>query len=219
MPLTIFNGSPRGKNSNTKLLMDHFIEGYGKISSDPVQIAYLFNNKSLQQHVNLFKESENVIIAFPLYTDAMPAIVKYFIEALEPLIGNKENPTMGFIIQSGFPEPNHSRNMEKYVFKLTQRLGCSHSGTVIKGGVEGIKIMPPWMTKKLYRSFVDLGADYAKTGKLNRNIIKKLAPRDKFSKPRLLTFKIMQKLGLSNFYWDQQLKKNNAFSERFRQPF
>ena len=71
----------------------------------------------------------------------MPAIVKQFIEALEPLKNRENNPPMGFIVQSGFPEALHSRYVEHYLQKLAARLNAPYLGTIVKGGGEGIRMM------------------------------------------------------------------------------
>ncbi len=219
MQLTIFNGSPRGKNSNTAILLDHFIKGFNQNNENDFSIAYFIHTKNVQQHVELFEKAENVIIAFPLYTDAMPGIVKYFIEALEPLCGKGNNPRLGFIVQSGFPEPNHSRYVERYLEKLAKRLGCEYLGTIVKGGVEGIKIMPPSMTKKLYNTFYKLGENFSKDDTFDQELVKQLTPWEKMPARRIQVFKLLHKTGFANFYWDNQLKKNGVFDKRFDQPF
>lgn len=214
-----FNGSPRGKKSNTSILLNHFINGFNQNYDHQLNLSYLIYTKDVQKHVELFKNAENVIIAFPLYTDAMPGIVKYFFEALEHLCGKKENPRIGFIVQSGFPEPIHSRFVEKYLEKLVKRLGCEYTGTIVKGGVEGIQVMPSWMTKKLFNTFYQLGTYYAENSAFSIELLKKLAPREKMSFWSVQVVKVMQKAGISNFYWNNQLKKNSVFDKRFEQPY
>jgi len=219
MNLTIFNGSPRGKRSNTAVLLEHFTNGFMTDSNNHFEIAYLNRTKDVNKNVELFEKSEHVILAFPLYMDVMPAVVKTFIEALEPLCRREGDLSIGFIVQGGFPEPIHSRYVEKYLAKLANRLGRKYTGTVIKGGVEAVKFMPAWLSKKRFRPFYQLGVDYGTTAKFNEKIIRKLAPKDKLPKPRLLMFKLMRKTGLPNFYWDNQLKTNNAFEKRFDKPY
>ena len=219
MQLTLFNGSPRGKKSNTRILLDHFTRGFEQADDCKINLAYLVHHRVVQKHVDLFKTSENVIVAFPLYTDAMPGIVKYFFEALAPFCGREGNPRLGFIVQSGFPEAAHSCYVERYLEKLAKRLGCEYLGTVVKGGVEGIQVMPPWMTKKLFQTFFQLGTDFASTGTFNPDLLKSLAPRDQMSFGRIQFMKTMQRLGLTNFYWNSQLKRNGVFDQRFAQPY
>lgn len=216
--LSIINGSPRGKGSNTKILMEQFLKGYTTICEANFRISYLSHTKELEQQIEMFKNSEYIILAFPLYTDAMPAIVKRFIEALEPFCAKDENPALGFVVQSGFPESIHSRAVEAYLIKLAKRLNCQYLGTIIKGGVEGIQVMPENWTKKLYKSFFDLGVHFGNTSEFHPEIIRKLAGNEKMSPSRLLVFKLLNKLGLQNFYWNSQLKKNKVFDKRNDRP-
>lgn len=219
MRLTVFNGSPRGKRSNSGLLMEHFLKGFQSMEGNTSEIIYLNRVKEIERNVESFENADHVILIFPLYTDAMPGIVKHFIEALEPLCGRSDNPTLGFIIQSGFPEPVHSQYLARYMEKLARRLGCSHSGTVIRGGVEGIRVQPKWMTKKIFQSFVDLGRGFAETSRFDEKIIRKLAPRERLSAGRKLFFRFLNVIGLSNMYWNMMLKKHNAYEKRFAHPF
>ncbi len=219
MRLTVFNGSPRGKKSNSYLLLSKFLEGFNSIEGNSCETYYLNRIKETDKHVEAFQTAENVILIFPLYTDAMPGLVKHFIEALEPLCGESGNPSFGFIIQSGFPEPENSRHLERYLAKLARRLGSRFTGTAIRGGVEGIQVQPPWMTKKLFRYFVDVGREYAVTGSFDEKIIHKMAPRARMSAGRLLVFRFFSLFGLTNYYWNMMLKKHDAYETRFAHPF
>lgn len=215
MKLTIFNGSPRGKGSNTKVLVDQFLDGFMKGSGNSYKIVYLNTTKDFDYLVKMFEEAEKVLLAFPLYVDSMPAIVKTFIESLEPLCGRKENPDMGFLVQSGLPESIHSRYVERYLKKLSARLGCNYMGTIIKGGVEGVQAKPVWMNKKLFNSFYQLGKIFGETGKFDEEIVDRLAQPERYSKFYLWLFQLFGKF----WYWDAMLKKNNAYDKRFAKPY
>lgn len=219
MELTVFNGSPRGKRSNTKVLLEHFINGFMTTDGNTYELAYLNRVKDSDKFIKSFQEAEQVLLAFPLYTDAMPAMVKTFIESLEPFCRGEGNPAIGFIVHSGFPEAIQSRYVERYLEKLTRRLGCKYTGTVIKGGTEGIRIQPLLMTRKLFKSFYELGKTFGKTGEFDKQIVLKLAKPESLTKFRLWTFRLLSKIGLTNFYWDSQLKKNNAYEKRFAKPY
>jgi len=199
--------------------MEKFLEGFNSDEGSSCETYYLNRVNETDIHVEAFQKADNVILIFPLYTDAMPGIVKHFIETLEPLCGRDNNPSLGFIIQSGFPEPENSRYLQRYVEKLTKRLGCSYTGTVIRGGVEGIQVQPPWMTKKLFRYLVDLGREYANTGSFDAKTLHKLAPRDRMSFGKILVFRFFSILGMTNFYWNMMLKKHNAYENRFAHPY
>ena len=219
MELTVFNGSPRGKRSNTKILLEHFINGFMTTDGNTYELAYLNRVKDSDKFIKSFQEAEQVLLAFPLYTDAMPAMVKTFIESLEPFCRGEGNPAIGFIVHSGFPEATQSRYVERYLEKLTRRLGCKYTGTVIKSGTEGIQVQPPLMTRKLFKSFYELGKTFGKTGAFDKQIVLKLAKPERLTKFRLWTFRLLSKIGLTNFYWDSQLKKNNAYEKRFAKPY
>jgi hypothetical protein len=148
----------------------------------------------------------------------MPGIVKEFFEDLLHL-DNQIQKKIGFIVQSGFPESIHSVALERYLEKLVKRLGHIYLGTVIKGGVEGIQIMPPGMTKKLYGQFQQLGRYFAEFQSFDPQIMKQLRNPYKLSPLRISFINMMSKTGLTNFYWDMHLKKNNAFEQRFDKPF
>jgi hypothetical protein len=219
MRLTVFNGSPRGKASNTKVLMDHFSRGFLENPANTLEEVFLNRTREMGGQVTKFTEAEHAVLAFPLYTDAMPGIVKSFIEALEPLRERRGNPTLGFVVQSGFPEPAHSRYLERYLAKLALRLGSPYHGTAIRGGIEGIQVQPAWMTKTSFQCFYLLGKTYSPDHGFEERILKKLAPREKLSRTRLAMFRLLTKLGPGHFYWNMQLKKNLAYERRFARPF
>jgi len=219
MKLTIYNGSPRGKNSNTKILLDKFIRGYYSQEKYDINEFYLAARSQRIAGAKAFRESEVILLAFPLYTDSMPGIVKEFIELLGEYTAQAENPKMAFLVQSGFPEPAHSRYIERYLARLCERMHAEYLGTVVKGGVEGIKIMPPWMTRKLYRRFYKLGRHFAIHNELDDRIIRKLAPHEHLTPFRLFIFKLMQRSRMANFYWNNQLKENGVYEQRFDRPY
>jgi len=215
MKLTVFNGSPRGKGSNTKILLEHFTNGFMTNDGNTYELAYLVRVKDRESFINLFREAEHVLLVFPLYFDAMPAVVKTFIESLEPLCGREGNADIGFIVQSGFPEAIHSRYVERYLEKLAKRLGCRYKGTVIRGGVEGIRATPDRMNRKLFKSFYELGKAFGETGEFDKQIVFKLGQPERLTKFYFWIIKLIT----HKLYWDKMLKKNNAFEKRFARPY
>ncbi len=218
MKLAIFNGSPRNKKSNSKVLIDHFLTGYNKVCSEPVSIHYIANRKQKEKRKEIFQKAEIIIIIFPLYTDCMPGIVKEFFENIVELKFT-HTKKIGFIVQSGFPEAIHSIYIERYLKKLTTRLKGEYLGTIIKGGVESIRSMPPWMSKKLFGRFHDLGEYFAKNKTFSPQIQGVLRKPYKMSLMIRLLFSVISKTGLTDFYWNSNLKKNGAFKNRFDKPF
>lgn len=219
MQLLVFNGSPRGKGSNTKVLLDHFLNGFMETPGNTNEIAYLNHVKKQDEFVSLFRQADHVLLAFPLYTDAMPAMVKTFIESLQPLCGLDKNKTIGFIVQSGFGEAIHSRYAERYLQKLAARLDCRYTGTIVRGGGEGIKEMPSIMTRGLFKSFHELGIIFGNTGIFDKRIIRRLAKKDRFSPQAKLLLTVLATLGLVDAFWNSQLKKNGVYEKRYDKPY
>ena len=219
MKLTVFNGSPRGKRSNTTILLEHFLKGFMETEGNSYKLKYIVNNKNEKKLIEIFKDANNIILAFPLYTDCMPGIVKSFIDSLKPLCKNKDNSSIGFIVQSGFPETYHSRFVERYLEKLAKRLKCQYIGCILKGGIEGTRMMPPFMTKKIFNSFYELGKAYGKSGKFDQTLLDRLAKPEHLSALMRLFYNFGRLFGMVNVYWDKQLKDNDAFEKRFDKPY
>ena len=213
--LTLFNGSPRGRRGNTPLFLREIANGFGGSNES----YHLIRLKETNQMVQAFADAESVILGFPLYTDSMPGMVKHFIEALEPLVGRKNNPPLGFVVQSGFPEGLHSRYVERYLEKLAARLGSPYLGTVVKGNGEGVRIMPPEATQSLFLNLQAIGASLAESGRFDPTTLKAIATPEKF--PAILgpIFRIFLHLPVAHSYFDDMLMKNSAYEQRFDRPF
>jgi hypothetical protein len=239
MKLTVFNGSPRGTHSNTGVILDSFRKGFISNEGNSFELAFLFRQKQKAEFIRLFREAENILIAFPLYFDAMPAIVKDFIESLEPRSGSAEKPTIGFLVHSGLPEATHAQSVERYLKRLASRLGCRYRGTVIKGGIEGIRV-PPLQTNPLFKLiiaigkatnigrvghlfdtpkiqkvFYDLGRSYGERLEFDEDQLAKLRQPVKLS---LFGFWVVQ-FAICTFYWNKMLRTNHAYGERLNRPY
>lgn len=217
--ITFFNGSPRGKKGNTPMLFQRFLDGFQTLPGRSSQIYHLNHLKQSSEFPSAFAEAECVFLGFPLYTDSMPGLVKAFIEQLEPFCERTNNPPIGFLVQSGFPEAAHSRHVERYLEKLAIRLGSPYLGTIVKGGAEGMQIMPPSMTNKTFTALTRLGAAFAERGQLDLALLKTLASPERYPAILAPLFKLFIRLPIAGFYWDMQLKKNGAYERRFAQPY
>jgi NAD(P)H-dependent FMN reductase len=213
--LTLFNGSPRGKRGGTPIMLGEFARGFG----GETETHQLIKVKQVDCFVQAFAEAKCAWIGFPLYTDAMPGSVKRFFEALQPLNGRKGNPPVGFLVQSGFPEGLHSRYIERYLAKLANRLGSPYLGTIVKGGGEGIRSMPPEATRGLFANLQALGANLSRAGSLDPEILSRIAQPERF--PVILgpVFRVFLRLPIAHSYFDNMLKKNGVYERRFARPF
>jgi multimeric flavodoxin WrbA len=218
MKLAVFNGSPRGQNSNSIVLMQQFLKGYRADVSSDVPVNNLANRKALTENLDLAVRAENIIVIFPLYTDCMPGIVLEFFEALVAK-GSKGTQRLGFIVHSGFPESVQSEPVERYLAKFAERTGYEYLGTIIKGGTEGVRMMPEQMTRKLFKMLYELGTSFAENGSFSAEI------KEALSSPRSLSgfgrfgYRLLGLTGFSKMYWNSNLRKYNAYKDRFAKPF
>lgn len=219
MQLTVFNGSPRGKSGNTEILLGKVMAGFSSTAEADVQWVHLNSARARETAPQAFEESDLILLGFPLYTDAMPGLVKAFIESLAPYVGREGNPRMAFLVQSGFPEAHHSRFVERYLEKLARRLGAPYAGTIVKGGCEGVRLRPEEANQKLFEGLIALGQDLAVSGTFDAEKLKRLARPERYPAIIAPLFKLALKLPVLNQYWDSQLKKNGAYEQRFARPY
>jgi hypothetical protein len=103
--------------------------------------------------------------------------------------------------------------------KLAGRMGSTYLGTIVKGGAEGIQIMPKNMTAKLFTAMSQIGKTLAETGQLDPELLRSLAKPERYAPVLGPVIKLFLKLPVASFYWDGQLKKNGAYEQRFKRPY
>ena len=217
--LTLFNGSPRGRKANTARLFEKFLDGFHTVPGHSSEVHHLNRQHDLPRFTQAFADAECVLLGFPLYTDSMPGLVKAFIETLEVYRDRAGNPPIGFLVQSGFPESTHARHVERYLAQLADRLGSPYLGTIVKGGVEGIQIMPDSMTRNLYTGLQQIGQTFAQSGRFDPDQLRTLAKPEWYPAYLAPVFKLFTRTSLATSYWDSQLKKNGVYDQRFARPY
>ncbi len=219
MKLTCINGSPRGKSSNSKVLLDRMMDGFRSVERGyTIEDVYLKGGRNYDAAREALETSDIVILAFPLYTDAMPGIVKEFIETIDLENFSNRGLELGFLVQSGFPEGHHSVFVKRYLDKLARRMQVNYLGTIIRGGVEGLHVQPKWMTRYL-DLFYELGQHLALEHEFRKDLLAKLRKPEHLRGLRLLSYRMLRLTGLSNYYWNYQLKENNAYDQRYARPY
>ena len=78
---------------------------------------------------------------------------------------------------------------------------------------------PPEMNNNLFNNLQALGAGLATNGRFDPELILSMAHPERF--PTILgpIFQVFLRLPLSHSYFDDMLKKNGAFEQRFARPF
>ncbi len=109
--------------------------------------------------------------------------------------------------------------MRPYLELITKRLGVSFDGTIIKGGVEGIQMKPEKANKRLFDQMEQIGRTYAVKGIMDLSLKKEYEKSEYLSKGTQILYSIVSLTGLTNFYWDLNLRKNGAYKKRFAKPY
>jgi len=217
--VALFNGSPRGRKGNTPIMLSQFGEGFSSIEGNTFSISHLNRIQDHPKFVDQISSADCVWVGFPLYTDAMPGLVKTFIESLAPLKNRSINPPIGFLVQSGFPEALHSRYIERYLHKLATRINAPYLGTIVKGGGEGVRLRSDEANQKLFANLRALGKYFGQFGTLDPDHLKLVAGTERFNPILVQVFKLLVNIPLLGGYWDNQLKENGVFEDRFAMPY
>jgi hypothetical protein len=217
--LLLLNGSPRGSRSNTNKMLSRIALGWQSAGGEDPQILHLARQEDFDRSIVEFFNADVVVLGMPLYTDAMPGVVKYFIEALAAGAEGDHKPTIAFLTQSGFPEACHMRPLERYLEKLSRRIGARYAGTIVRAGGEALQSMPDKANKKLWTILRDLGSQLACEGRFGDENLKKIASAEHYSPIITTILSGLFRLPALQFYWNDPLKKNGAWERRFATPY
>jgi multimeric flavodoxin WrbA len=177
----------------------------------------LIQKKDIVKQIQHFKAADNILLAFPLYVDSVPGMVKKFTEQIGNFDGTGK--TIFFMVHSCFPEGIQSEGVIKYLELLIKRWNFIYLGTILKPGSEGIRMRTNWQNKKLFANFELLGSKFAINSELDKKIINKMKKPYRLPGFMLFILKLMDKAGKLNFYREMKLKENNAFERRFHAPY
>ncbi|UYP45729.1 hypothetical protein NEF87_002014 [Candidatus Lokiarchaeum ossiferum] len=219
MQLLAINGSPRGKKSNSRIILKSITSGAESVENWRTDTIYLNQVSSYEERIASITIADVILLIFPLYTDSMPGIVMKFIEVLQ---NNREciaQKKIGFIIQSGFPERHHSVFIQKYFIKLAQKLDCCYIGSAILGGIEGIQNSSKEEFEEYDILFTEIGRMIVSEGKIEEEMFDSIKGPYKFPRWVAFLFKYIMKLKKGQSFWDNQLKTNNAYEQRFERPY
>jgi NAD(P)H-dependent FMN reductase len=216
----LLNGSPRGKDGNSRRLLGFIGQGLEQAGVAVSAMADLAPNPTRAETVRAFLDADEVVFAFPLYTDSMPGIVKAFLEAVaqaEP--ARLRGKRVAFVIQSGFPEGIHTEVLGDYLARLAERLGFVHLGTLRKGDIESIRMIAADKVEKIAAQFRAAGLELGRDGGFSSSLVERMARPRTFSAPVRFVLGLLVRSGKLNAYWDTHLEQHGAFERRFDAPY
>lgn len=215
MSLAIINGSPRGPKSNSNVITSWFLDGYTKEN----KAFFLHKSKQYENYLSEIIDYDEYLFVMPLYVDGMPAQVKKFFEMMYDYKDSFKNKKVSFIIHSGFSEGIHNRALETYLNRYAGIMEMDNIGVLVLPGSEGYRLMPEKMTQKKRDMVSSLARNFMNNEPYNTSLVNQLIARETSSNFRNFVFTILSKFGLTNIYWNNSLKSNNAYEKRFDAPY
>jgi hypothetical protein len=195
-------------------MLSRVAKGWRRIDGGSVDELDLTRRADFESATETFPKSDLILIGMPLYADAMPSLVKEWIEALEPYVGRAGNPPIAFLVQSGFVEALHCRGVERYFEKLAERLGSPYAGTIVRGGGEALRSMPDEANKKLWAQLELLGESLARDGRFDAELLSAVAGIERFTKPQAAVLGPLLKWPLASLMWRSELKAKGGWERR-----
>jgi len=215
MRLTLLNGSPRGKRSNSQVILRWFQEGF---ESD-FEVFNINQPRFFEKAIDDIVLSDTILLVVPLYVDSMPAQVLRFFEVLNEQREQLAGKRIGFFIHSGFSEGYQSYSLRDTLERIAFKLGLDLLPSVIMGGSEGVRLMPDNYQKKNRNAVIGLGRELKEQGTFTNTFTDILIKPIRLSKTRQTVMKTMIKTGTMQLYWNNWLKRNNAYEKRFARPY
>lgn len=218
MKRAALDASPRGPSSNSAVILGWMVEGFRCAGAGEVPVVHLARDAEASRTALL--SADEILIAFPLYTDFLPGLLKEFLDSLVPLEPSLlEGKRIAWIIHSGFPESIHCEAVAAWLRRATERLGMKCAGILVKGGSEGLRLMPPAMTRKVHGAFADSAASLVETGGFNEASAKFLAGKRRYGFFGRLAISVLRSAGFLDFYWNSMLRKHGAMDRRYDAPY
>jgi multimeric flavodoxin WrbA len=218
MKLVIFSCSPRPENtSNTAAIAGTFRNGILSEREGEIDVYYLYKRSEWDDYKKIFKDSDEIIFALPLFVECVPGLLLEFLETLAPKDNSGVKTKIGFILNSGFYEACQLRTCEKYLETLPAYFNCEYSGTLIKGGMAGLSFVSEKTKKKMLQPFFEMGKLYAKEKRFEKTIVSQFAAPERFSKS--FCFLVKLSMPLETIFLSSMAHKLGANDKLNARPF
>lgn len=160
MHTVIINGSPRGSNGNSQIIINKFLEGYSQ-NGDTYELFCVSLKKDWQKIKATIEKSENTIVVFPLFAELLPGSLLEFFDYLSNAKLSKEN-TISFILHSGNLLAGVRGCCKDYLKELTTLLNCNFGGVLIRGNSFFYYNISPEKTDELVSPYANMGNLFSK---------------------------------------------------------
>lgn len=188
MHIVVINGSPRMQaKSNTEKILTYFLEGFSA-GGNTYEIWRLSDRKQWESAKAAFAQNERILFALPLFVENIPGTMLEFLEELPPK--TSQGTRLAFLLQGGFPEASQLRCCESYLEMLPGKLGCEYAGTLLRGDMFGIRLMPEKLVAPALAPYIEAGRRYGETGCFSKT------DADVFAGPELLPTSAVRKFNL-----------------------
>lgn len=164
MKLSVINGSPRGKNSTSTILINELKNMLPKDYHCTIHAAAIKNAGNAFQEMSA---ADILVFVFPLYYYALPGMLTAFLEeyyAYAASLTNTAPSKVYAIINCGFPEPSHNNQAAEIMRNFALRLDLDWRFALEIGQgpiVEATKTMPlnGFLKKSIYQGLMAIATD------------------------------------------------------------
>lgn len=134
--LLIVNGSPRAPKSNSKQYAALFRQSWPEEADD-----YFVTSRRHAEVCSKIGAYSDLLLVFPLYADALPAVLMQFLKELEKPEA-AEKPTIHALINCGFLEPEQNAVAVDILRYYCRKNGFPYGMTLCIGSGEAILTTP-----------------------------------------------------------------------------
>ena len=215
MKKILINASPRGEESNSKVMLKWFNKG----CKNPFPIYKLNLEKHHKEARDAVLEAEVIFIIMPVYVNSMPAQVMKFFELLEADKCKLKGKHISALIHLGFREGEQAYPLQRILENMFNELGLVCKGIIIRGGSEPTRLIPERWQQKTMKAVKALGTAFEADKPFLDESIRCLGHPMVLSKRYIFFMNLSNRIGLSNLYWNRLLKSNGVLKQRFDRPY
>lgn len=205
------NGSPRGKNSASKRLIDKVVEMLDKQATQVHEICVMesLKHNTAEKDFALMRTMNSIIFVFPLYIDAIPSSLLEYMYAFDEYLTSHPQtteclpPRVYSIINNGFLEGTQNINALQIMAHYAKRIGYMWrfgigigAGEYIKQNMDAIT-MNNGLNRNIFNALVKLATELE-----SQEIIQHSNIMTNPSMPKFLY------MFLANRYWTGQSKSS-----------